>query len=138
MKCINYPKGSMAKTKDMSLENRVNIVAEKLIAASRKAIQSATPVEALAIWKFIKIQQLKRISGLTSEQVQSLVETQAKELGVDCIVATSTSNKTPEAVVETNSPDTSSLPTLPADSNIEGAGGANGTKAKTAIVSKSK
>ncbi|MCV3215588.1 hypothetical protein OGM63_19075 [Plectonema radiosum NIES-515] len=79
----------MAKTKDMSLENRVNIVAEKLIAASRKAIQSATPVEALAVWKLIKTQQLGRIPGLTLEQVQSLVETQAKELGADCIVATS-------------------------------------------------
>ena len=64
----------MAKTKDMSPENRVNIVTEKLIAASRKAVQSATPVEALAIWKFIKTQQLRRIPGLTSEQVQSLVE----------------------------------------------------------------
>ncbi|MGI2906255.1 hypothetical protein [Tolypothrix sp. VBCCA 56010] len=128
----------MAKTKDMSLENRVNIVAEKLIAASRKAIQSATPVEALAVWKFIKTQQLGRIPGLTSDQVQSLVETQAKELGADCIVATSTSNKTPEAVVETNSPDTGSLPTSPADSNVEGTGGANGSKAKTTIVSKSK
>lgn len=128
----------MAKTKDMSPENRVNIVTEKLIAASRKAIQSATPVEALAVWKFIKTQQLERIPGLTSEQVQRLVETQAKELGVDCIMATSTSNKTPEAVVETNFLDTCSLPTSPADSNIEGAGGANGTKAKTAISSKSK
>ena len=128
----------MAKTKDMSLENRVNIVAEKLIAASRKAIQSATPVEALAIWKFIKTQQLKRISGLTLEQVQSLVETQAKELGADCIVATSTSNKTLEAAIENNSPDTGSLPTSPTDLNVEGAGGANGTKAKTAIGSKSK
>ncbi|GAX46099.1 hypothetical protein NIES4075_71200 [Tolypothrix sp. NIES-4075] len=47
----------MAKTKDMSLENRVNIVTEKLIAASRKAIQSATQVEALAVWKFITTQQ---------------------------------------------------------------------------------
>lgn len=128
----------MAKTKDMSLENRVNIVAEKLIAVSRKAIQSATPVEALAVWKFIKTQQLGRIPGLTSDQVQSLVETQAKELGADCIVATSTSNKTAEAVVETNSPDTGSLPTSPADSNVEGTGGANGSKAKTTIVSKSK
>ena len=50
----------MAKTKDMSPENRVNIVTEKLIAASRKAIQSATPVEALAVWKFIKTQQLSQ------------------------------------------------------------------------------
>jgi hypothetical protein len=129
----------MAKTKDMSLENRVNIVTEKLIAASRKAIQSATPVEALAVWKLIKTQQLGRIPGLTLEQVQSLVETQAKELGADCIVATSkASTNTPEAARENNSPDTGSLPTSPADSNIEGAGGANGTKAKTAIGSKSK
>ncbi|MBD2605908.1 hypothetical protein H6G81_15615 [Scytonema hofmannii FACHB-248] len=129
----------MAKTKDMSLENRVNIVTEKLIAASRKAIQSATPVEALAVWKLIKTQQLGRIPGLTLEQVQSLVETQAKELGADCIVATSkASTNTPEAARENNPPDTGSLPTSPADSNIEGAGGANGTKAKTAIGSKSK
>jgi hypothetical protein len=129
----------MAKTKDMSLENRVNIVTEKLIAASRKAIQSATPVEALAVWKLIKTQQLGRIPRLTLEQVQSLVETQAKELGADCIVATSkASTNTPEAARENNSPDTGSLPTSPADSNIEGAGGANGTKAKTAIGSKSK
>lgn len=127
----------MAKTKDMSLENRVNIVAEKLIAASRKAVQSATPVEALAIWKFIKTQQLKRISGLTLEQVQRLVETQAKELGADCILATSTtSNNTLEGVVETNSLDTDSLLTSPADSNVESAGSANGSKAKIGIVSK--
>ncbi|KAB8313868.1 hypothetical protein SD81_040570 [Tolypothrix campylonemoides VB511288] len=129
----------MAKTKDMSPENRVNIVTEKLIAASRKAVQSATPVEALAIWKFIKTQQLRRIPGLTSEQVQSLVETQAKELGADCIVsAFLTSTNTLLTEVENNSPDTGSLPTSPADSNVEGAGGANGTKVKTAIGSKSK
>lgn len=129
----------MAKTKDMSLENRVNIVAEKLIAASRKAIQSATPVEALAIWKFIKTQQLKRISGLTLEQVQRLVETQVKELGADCIMATSTaSTNTSQTDVETNFLDTCSLPTSPADSNIEAAEGGNGTKAKTTNGSKSK
>lgn len=68
-----------------------------------------------------------------------MLETQAKELGADCIVATSkASTKTLKAAVENNSPDTSSLPTSPADSNIEGAGSANGTKAKTVIVSKSK
>jgi len=50
----------------------------------------------------------------------------------------SSSTNTPEAARENNSPDTGSLPTSPADSNIEGAGGANGTKAKTAIGSKSK
>jgi hypothetical protein len=46
-----------------------------------------------------------------------------------------TSTNTLEAAVENNSSDTNLLPT---DSNIEGAGGANGTKTKTALVSKSK
>ena len=71
----------MARTKDNSLENKTKIATEKLIMAARKLVQSATPTEALEIWKFVKTQQLKRIPGLTVEQIQTLVEAQAREMG---------------------------------------------------------
>ena len=71
--------------KDTSSDNRAKIVADKLIAASRKMVQSATPAEALDVWKLLKTQQLKRIAGLTETQIQTLVETQAREIGADCL-----------------------------------------------------
>ncbi|MDZ4876678.1 MAG: hypothetical protein CLLPBCKN_006113 [Chroococcidiopsis cubana SAG 39.79] len=72
----------MVRTKDNSPENKIKIATEKLIMAARKLVQSATPTEALEIWKFVKTQQLKRIPGLTAEQIQTLIETQAKETSV--------------------------------------------------------
>ena len=83
----------MARTKDNSLENKTKIVTEKLIMAARKLVQSATPTEALEIWKFVKTQQLKRIPGLTAEQIQTLVETEAREMGAEYILTELASTK---------------------------------------------
>lgn len=121
----------MAKTKDMSPENRINLVTEKLITASRKAVQSATPTEALQVWKFIKIQQLKRIPGLTTEQIQTLVETGAKEMGADCIEAGLAYSKYEGK--ETNS-DTS-IASVPVPNNESAANAnENGAKLKPGIT----
>lgn len=83
----------MARTKDNSLENKTKIVTEKLIMAARKLVQSATPTEALEIWKFVKTQQLKRIPGLTAEQIQTLIETGAREMGAEYILTELASTK---------------------------------------------
>jgi phosphopantetheine adenylyltransferase len=83
----------MVRTKDNSPENKIKIATEKLIMAARKLVQSATPIEALEIWKFVKTQQLKRIPGLTAEQIQTLIETQAKEMGAEYILTELASTK---------------------------------------------
>jgi hypothetical protein len=83
----------MVRTKDNSPENKIKIATEKLIMAVRKLVQSATPTEALEIWKFVKTQQLKHIPGLTAEQIQTLIETQAKEMGAEYILTELASTK---------------------------------------------
>jgi len=128
----------MAKTKDMSPENRINLVTEKLITASRKAVQSATPTEALEVWKFIKTQQLKRIPGLTTEQIQTLVETQAKEIGADYIVAGLAPTKYQSGETDSYTSINELVPTVeaafvPSNESVVGAN-ENGAKPKSGIA----
>lgn len=129
----------MARIKDNSLENKTKIATEKLIMAARKLVQSATPTEALEIWKFVKTQQLKRIPGLTAEQIQTLVETGAREMGAEYILTELASTK--HQGQETDPPTFADelMPTVAAENILSNRSATdtneNGAKPKTGIAS---
>lgn len=128
----------MVRTKDNSLENKTKIATEKLIMAARKLMQSATPTEALEIWKFVKTQQLKRIPGLTAEQIQTLVETQAREMGAEYILTEFPSTKHQEKETDPPAFVDEMMPTVAAGniSSNESATNTseNGVKPKTGVA----
>lgn len=75
----------------------------KLIRLVRQAVQQASPSEALAIWKLVKTQEIRRQApNLEANQLDAMLVMLAKDSGADIVEATLT--------VETNSPP--SLPTL--------------------------
>ncbi len=129
----------MAKTKDNSLENKTKIATEKLIMAARKLVQSATPTEALEIWKFVKTQQLKRIPGLTFEQIQTLVEAQAREMGAEYILIELASTKHQSKETDPHTFADELMPTVAAENMPSNKSATdtneNGAKPKTGIAS---
>jgi len=75
----------------------------KLIRLIRQADQQASPSEALAIWKLVKTQEIRRQApNLEANQLDAMLVMLAKDSGAGLVEATLT--------VETNSPP--SLPTL--------------------------
>lgn len=129
----------MARTKNNSPENKIKIATEKLIMTARKLVQSATPTEALEIWKFVKTQQLKRIPGLTAEQIQTLIETGAKEMGAEYILTELPSTKHQGKETEPHTFADDLIPTVAAvnmSSNESATNTSeNGVKPKTGIAS---
>jgi len=85
-------------------ETKLRRATEKLIRSIRQAIQQAPPNEALAVWKLIKSQEIRRTTpNLTDAQVEIWLAMLAKESGADVI----------EAAIN------GSAPTLPASEDSE-------------------
>lgn len=63
----------------------------KLIRLVRQAVQQASPSEALAIWKLVKTQEIRRQApNLEANQLEAMLAMLAKDSGADIVEASLT------------------------------------------------